>query len=142
MTLVALRENDRFMVRREGDENKSVGDDLFSQGSNRGRTKDKGYQGREKSHRRGDLSNKEYYYCKKKGHIQIMCKEFKEDLKRLKSLRDSGRNEGESSGSAALGFVGDDDYGGALLVDGRVVHSTGWVIDSGCSFHICIPHLL
>ena len=48
-----------------------------------------------------------------------MCKEFKEVLKRMKSLRDSGRNENESSGSAAIGFVGDDDYDGALLVDGE-----------------------
>ena len=48
-----------------------------------------------------------------------------------------GRNENESSGSAALGFVGDDDYDGALLVNGGVVHSKGWVIDSNCSFHIC-----
>ena len=55
----------------------------------------------------------------------------------MKKLRDSGRNENESSESAALGFVEDDDYDGALLVDGGVVHSKGWVIDSGCSFHIC-----
>ena len=29
---------------------------------------------------RNDYSNKECYYCKKKGHIQIICKEMKEDL--------------------------------------------------------------
>ena len=69
--------------------------------------------------------------------MQMMCKEFKEDLKRMESLRDSGRNENESNGSAALGFVGDDDYDRALLVDRGVVHSKGWVIDSSCSFHIC-----
>ena len=57
--LAALRENDRFMVRREGEEKKSVGDGLFSEGSNKGRTKEKEYKGRGKSHGRGDLSDKE-----------------------------------------------------------------------------------
>ena len=32
----------------------------------------------------------------------------------------------------------DDDYDEALLVDGGVVHSKKWVIDSECSFNICI----
>ena len=96
-------------MRREGKEKKSVGDFLFSEGSNKGRTKDKGYQRRGKSHGRGDLSDKECYYCKKKGNIQFMCKEFKEHLKRMKNLRDGGRHKNESSMSATLGFVGDDD---------------------------------
>ena len=137
--LVALRENDRFMVRREGEEKKSVGDGLYSEGSNRGRTKDKGYQEKEKSQGRGDLSDKECYYGKKKGHIQIMCKDVREDLKRMNSLRDRGRKESENSGNAALGFVtnDDDDYDGALVVDGGMVNSKERVIDSGCSFHIC-----
>ena len=65
----------------------------------------------------------------------MMCKEFKENLKRMKSLRIVGDMR-MSSGSAALGFVG-DDYDGALLADRGVVHSKGWVIDSGYSFHIC-----
>ena len=34
-----------------------------------------------------------------------------------------GRRDGESSGSAVLGVVDDDDYGGALLVDRGVTHS-------------------
>ena len=41
--LVALRENDRYMVRRQGEEKKSFGDVLYSEGSNRGKTNDKGY---------------------------------------------------------------------------------------------------
>ena len=69
------------------------------------------------SQRRNDYSNKECYYCKKKGHIQMMCKEMKEDLKKMKDLK-VGRGDGESSRSTALGFVDDDDYDGALLVNG------------------------
>ena len=41
--LVALRKNDRFMVRREEEEKKSIGFGLYSEGYNMGRTKDKGY---------------------------------------------------------------------------------------------------
>ena len=48
-----------------------------------------------------------------------------------------GRIEGESSGSVVLGFVEDEDYDGALLFDEGVTRSKEWVIDSGCSFHIC-----
>ena len=48
----------------------------------------------------------------------MMCKEIKEDLKRMKGSR-SGRRDGESSEGATLGFVDDDgSYDGALLVDG------------------------
>ena len=43
--LAALRGNDRFMVRREGEKKKSVGDNLYSDDSNRRRTKEKRYQG-------------------------------------------------------------------------------------------------
>ena len=70
-------------MRREGEEKKSVGDVSYSEGFYRGRTMDKRFQVRGKSQGRGDLSDKECYYCKKKGHIQIMCKEFKEDLKKV-----------------------------------------------------------
>ena len=54
----------------------------------------------------------------------MMCKEMKEDLKRMRSLRDGGRKESENSGNSALG-----------LRDGGVNHSKEWVIDSGYSIH-------
>ena len=65
--LEALRENDRFMVRKEGEEKKSVGDGLFSEGSNRRRTKDRGYQRRGKSHGRGGLSTKSVIIVRRRG---------------------------------------------------------------------------
>ena len=104
-------------MRREWEE-KRIGDGLYSEGSNRGRTKEKEYQGRGKSQGRGDLNDIESYYYKTKGHKQMMCKEMKEDLKRIRSLSDGGRKENENCGNAALGFVGDDDeYDGTLLVN-------------------------
>ena len=84
--LVALRENDRFMERRDGKDKKGSNEALFGE-SFRRRAKEKGYQARGKSQGRNDYSNKECYYCKKKGHIQMMCKEMKEDLKKMKDLR-------------------------------------------------------
>ena len=129
--LAALRENDRFMERRDREDKKGNNEALYGVGS-RGRLKEKGYQARGKSQGSNDYSNKECYYCEKKGHIQIICKEMKEDLKRMKDLK-VGRKKG---GNAALGFVENEDYDGALLVDGGVTHGKEWVIDSGCSFHI------
>ena len=58
--LALLRDNDRFMVSREGEEKKRDGDGLYSEGSNKWRTKEKGYQGRGKSQGRGYLSEKEH----------------------------------------------------------------------------------
>ena len=52
----------------------------------------------------------------------MMCKEMKENLKKMKDLR-VGRRDGESSGSATLGFADDDDDDGALLVDGGMTRS-------------------
>lgn len=70
-----------------------------------------------------DLSNKECYFCKKNEHIQMVCKEMKENLKRIRNLRDGRRKDGENSEDGALGFVDDeDDYDGAFLIDGGVVH--------------------
>ena len=104
------------MVRREGEEKKSVGDGLYSKGSNRGRTKEKRYQGKGKSQGKGDLSDNEYCYYKKKRHIQMICKEMKGDLKRMTSLRDKGRKEYKNSKNATLGVVGndDEDYAGVV----------------------------
>ena len=121
------------MVSREGEEKKRDRDGLYSEGSNRERNKEKRYKGRENSQGKGEVSDNECYYCKK-GYIQMLCKEFNEDINRVKNLRDGGRHKCESSVNTALGFVGDDDYEGALLVDRRVVHSKKWVNDSGCSF--------
>ena len=76
--LTALRENDRFMERHDGEDKKGSSEALFRECS-RGRAKYKRYQARGKSQGRNDYSNKECYYCKKKRHIQMMCKEMKQD---------------------------------------------------------------
>ena len=55
----------------------------------------------------------------------------------MKNLTGGRRQKSENSADTALGFVVDDDYDGALLVDGGVIHSKKWIIDSCCSFHIC-----
>ena len=55
-----------------------------------------------------------FYYYKKKGHIQMMCKEIKKDLK-TRSLEDGGKKGVEAKGKATLGFVEDDDDCKSLL---------------------------
>ena len=92
-----LRENDSFIVRCEREGKKSSGEGLYEKGFNRGKSKEKGYQGRGKSQGRNAYSNKKCYICKKMEHIQIMCKKKKEDHKKMKSLRDGGRKDFEDS---------------------------------------------
>ena len=65
--LVALRENDRFMERHDGEDKKGSSETLFGEGL-RGRAKER-VTSKGKSQERNDYSNKECYYCKKKGHI-------------------------------------------------------------------------
>lgn len=69
----------------------------------------------EGSHKR-KVNKMECYYCKKKEHIHMMCKEMKEDLKRMSSLKD-GRKDIESSREDDLGFVEEEDYGALLLME-------------------------
>lgn len=50
----------------------------------------------------------------------MMWNEIKDNLKRIRSLKDSGRKVIKNSEVVALGFVDEDDYE-ALLVDGLVL---------------------
>lgn len=45
-----------------------------------------------------------------------MCKEIKEDLKRIRSLKDDGRRDVEVKGDVGFVYDKDDDYG-ELLID-------------------------
>ena len=58
--MAALRENNRFLERHDGEEKKGS-EALFGEGF-RGRAKENDYQVREKSQDRSDFSNNECYY--------------------------------------------------------------------------------
>lgn len=122
------------MVRCEGEEKKSNRNDLYGEGYIRGKTKEKGYQGKTKYQRRSDFSNKECCYCNMKGHIQMMCKEINEDLKRIRSLRDGGRKDVENREKALLMM--------RLTMMELFLLKWEWfilrnLIDLCCSIHIC-----
>ena len=65
----------------------------------------------------------------------MMCKEIKEDLKRIRRLKDV-RKDVKNSKDVTLGFVEEEDYR-ALLVIGGVSYGKELVIDFSCSFNIC-----
>ena len=109
-----LRENDRFMVRRRGKKRRVLGMTCLVRVLIEREPRKRDIKEGVSFMGRVTLVTKSVT-CKKKGHIQMMCKKFNEDLKRMRNLRDGGRNESESSGSVDLGFVGDDDYDGALF---------------------------
>ena len=84
--LKALRDNERMMKSDSflNEEKLLVVEDSergrgFNSSSSRGRSKSRVKRDR-------DMSNVECYYCIEKGHMQVRCSQFYEDLK---SLRDS-----------------------------------------------------
>ena len=78
---------------------------------------------RSKSRSKKDV---ECYHCHKKGHIKNQCKKFKEE-KRKKAV---------NSDSAS---VASDSDGKLLACSSYKDVSDSWILDSGCSYHMC-PH--
>ena len=39
-----------------------------------------------------DMSNIQCYYCDKNGHVQVKCKQMKDDLKKLRDMNKDGAN--------------------------------------------------
>jgi len=113
--------------------NKSTSNDLKNEGllvkgsNERGRSKekDKGTDNRwrSKSRNRKDV---ECYYCHKKGHIKKHCRKFKADQKEGKKC--------ENPSTAALTT---ENKGELFSVSSGKPISDLWILDSGCTFHMC-----
>ena len=109
--------------------NKSSGVDVKSEGllakgptEQRGRSKEKEKEsGRSKSKSRGAV---ECYYCKKKGHIKKNCRKLKADQEK----------KAENTSTAGVATENKPEL---LLVSSGKLISDLWVLDSGCSFHMC-----
>lgn len=110
-TIVVLLETERLM--KQGSSDASDGSALVIDG----RDKKKMYG---KKHN----PNIKCFYCDELGHIQFMCPKAREDLRELKKNR---------GGSVSL--VTDDED--VLLVQEEKGSKEEWVLDSGCSHHIC-----
>jgi len=78
----------------------------------------------EKKYAKKHNPNIRCFYCEELGHIQFMCPKAREDLRELKKNR---------GGSVSL-VEADEDV---LLVQEEKGSKEEWVLDSGCSHHIC-----
>ncbi|KAL6521554.1 hypothetical protein OROGR_018123 [Orobanche gracilis] len=101
----------------------------------RGRTQEKGSTSNKKSKpkSKGHKSNKFCRYCKKPGHEITDC--F--SLKRKQEKQEKGKSP-QSSEAANVEADSDNDI---LLsvVSSNKRSKTEWILDSGCTFHMC-PH--
>nr|GEY35974.1 retrovirus-related Pol polyprotein from transposon TNT 1-94 [Tanacetum cinerariifolium] len=92
--LKALRDNERMM----GSDSSSNSDKLLvADDSGRGRNFQCGSsKGRSKSRMGGDRGTSvvEYYYCGDKGHMQVRCLQFHEDLKSLRDSKEKKKVDG------------------------------------------------
>ncbi|BBH04849.1 hypothetical protein Prudu_016085 [Prunus dulcis] len=94
----------------------------------RGRTEERksGKRGKSRSKSRGKFPAKdECAFCRQKGH-------WKKDCPKLKN------KEKEKVGSEAnVAKSGDEDFEFALASSSADGHSTEWILDSGCTYHMC-----
>ena len=75
------------------DEHNAIAVMESERGRNHSRRHD-GLRGRSKSqsHPQRDMSNIQCYYCGENDHVQVRCKQMKEDLKKLRDMNKDGVN--------------------------------------------------
>ena len=90
-------------------------------------------RGRSKSqlHPQRDMSNIQCYYCGENDHVQVRCKQMKEDLKKL---RDMNKDDANSQTNVVKSVEDEDDV---FLATNDGVAKTKWMMDSAVSKHIC-----
>ncbi|GJY08479.1 retrovirus-related pol polyprotein from transposon TNT 1-94 [Tanacetum coccineum] len=134
--LNVLHDNERIT----GNDSSSSSDKLLlADDSERGRNFQRGSsKGRSKSRMGGDrdMSVVECYYCGDKGHMQVRCPQFREDLK---SLRDSkGKKKVDSGEINVVNNGGDEFLMTETPMDGILrEEKPKWVLDNAASSHIC-----
>ena len=126
------KEKIKGMVQSDGTSS-SKGDALHVRGrsehrsSNDSNDRNKSHDGRSRS--KSKPRKKFCNYCKKTNH-------FIEDCLKLKNKEKKKNN---SDGKASIVFAADSDSGDCLVVlAGCVSGHDEWILDSACSFHICI----
>ncbi|BBH00104.1 hypothetical protein Prudu_010013 [Prunus dulcis] len=114
----------RFQYRSGTEDSKFTNRGTRCKGSNRGKKIWEAGKSRSKS--RGKFPAKdECAFCRQKGH-------WKKDCPKLKN------KEKEKAGSEAnVAKSGDEDFEFALASSSADGHSTEWILDSGCTYHMC-----
>ena len=89
-----LRENERIMRTGNVDDEHHA---IAMVESERWRNHSRRYDGprgtsKSQSHPQRDMSNIQCYYCGENGHVQVRCKQMKEDLKKLRDMNKDGVN--------------------------------------------------
>ena len=128
----ALRENERMMrTENVDDEHNEIVVVESEQGRNHSRRHD-GPRGRSKlqSCPQRDMSNIQYYYCSENDHVQVRCKQMKEDLEKLRDMNKDGTN---SQANVVKSVKDEDD----VFWANNEVAKIKWVMDSAASKHIC-----
>ena len=71
------------------------------------------------SHPQRDMSNIQCYYCGENGHVQVRCKQMKENLKKLRDMNKDGAN---SQANVIKSVEDEDDVLDTLKIDGEFSH--------------------
>ena len=135
MSEVKAASSSKEIQKRTDDKGDDNGEGLFTRGRQQNRdSKNQKHKGKGKSRSQSNsrgTTGKKCYFCKKEGHFRDECLALKAKLKK------EGNNN-KKSGEAD--FVSDADSGyesADVLVASNVDSGQEWVLDSGCTFHMC-----
>ncbi|CAL5322839.1 unnamed protein product [Camellia sinensis] len=101
----------------------------------RGRDRERG-RGRGRSKSRGRSQSRQdntrrCFYCDQEDHVIRDCPEKKED----RQAKEKAKGHGGPSTTAVAVHSSDDEE--VLLTISSELETPGWILDSGCTFHIC-----
>ena len=90
------------------------------------------YSSRSKSRSKSRHRNLECRYCHKMGHIKSDCFKLKNKLKQKEKFVEKTIESAEAS------VASDENFGNIFFAtDDRTKSKNEWILDSGCSYHMC-----
>ena len=104
--------------------------------NNNNYNRDKSTNGRDRSKSRG--KDKFCRYCKKNNHVIDDCWKLQNKEKRAGTYKPKNKSDGDGKASVASGAESSDSGDALVVFAGCVVGRDEWILDSACSFHICI----
>ena len=134
MSEVRAALNSKEIQKKSEDRTETGGEGLFARGRSEKRehrnSKNNGKRNNRSRSRSRAPTDKKCFYCKKEGHFKDECYALKNKLN-----RENNNNKTKDKGEAS---VASDGYDSAdVLVVSDVDSGLEWILDSGCSFHMC-----